>query len=139
MRGWHVSPSTKAILDALVISDESLTLSERDALHQFAKQGIIRFVDITSVPLMLNATKAAELLGVSPDTFRKIRDQAASAGVDELQGVEITPGNYMFSRVDLVRLAQGEFQLHWSSPSRPKLEMASVAIGCADAGPEHAA
>lgn len=136
--GGHVSPSTKAILDALVVNDESLTLEERDALHQFSKTGIIRFLEITSVPLMLNATKAAELLGVSPETFKKIRDQAAAVGVVELCGVEMTPGNFLFSRVDLVRFSQGQIHVPWSPAFRQKLSMASVAISSADAGFEHA-
>lgn len=133
-----MSPSTKAILEALIISDESLTLEERDALHQFAKMGVIRFVDITSVPLLLNATKAAELLGVSPETFKKIRDQAATMGLDELCGVEMTPGNFMFSRVELVRFSQGQFQLLWSPAIRQKPSMASVAINSVNADFEHA-
>lgn len=128
-----MSPSTRAILDALIITDASLTVQERDALHQFATKGLIRFIDIRSVPLMLNATKAAELLGVSPETFKKLRDQAAIAGVEELVGVEITPGNYLFSRVDLVRLSLGELDLKWSPANRPKLSMASATIGTADA------
>jgi hypothetical protein len=120
------------------VSDEALTLEERDALHQFSKTGVIRFLDIASVPLMLNATKAAELLGVSSETFKKIRDQAAAVGVTELCGVELTPGNFLFSRVDLVRLSQGEFRLHWSPAFRQKHSMATEAISSADAGFERA-
>lgn len=123
-----MSPSTKAVLDAIVMSDESLTLQQRDALHQFVKQGVIRFVDVQSTPLMLNATKAAELLGVSMETFKKVRDQAAFAGVEELRGVEITPGNFMFSRIDLVRLSLGEFDLKWSAGIRLKQPFNSVGI-----------
>ena len=121
------------MLDALVVSDDSLTLKERDALHQFSKLGIIRFVDVVSVPLLLNSTKAAELLGVSPETFKKVRDQAAIVGVEELCGVEITPGNIMFSRIELVRFSQGEFFLTWSSTTRPNQLMASESISIASA------
>lgn len=133
-----MSPSTKAILDALVVSDESLTLEERDALHQFSRHGTIRFVDIKATPLSLNATKAADLVGVSSETFKKVRDQAAIVGVAELCGVEMTPGNFMFSRIDLVRLSRGEFDLHWSPAIRQKLSMASVAISSAHAEFERA-
>ena len=81
-------------------------------MAQFAENGFIHVVKIEG-PLMLNAKASAELLGMSTDTFMKIRRQAQLRGIEELCGVELVPGSLMFSRIALVRLSTGEFDLDW--------------------------
>jgi len=109
--------STKAILRTIILEEDSLTTHERETLLYFLKNGTIRFDDISAKEMLLTANAAAKALGVSPDTFKKIRDQAARVGVKELCGVETTPGNFMFSRLHLARFSLGEYDLCWRRKS----------------------
>lgn len=106
--------TSSAILRAIMLADPTLTGPERKALHQFLETGLISVV-VAEGPLLFTAVKAAEFVGVSTDTFRKIRDQAARRSIRDLCGVEITPGNYMFERVALIKFSQGKFGLDWPS------------------------
>lgn len=105
--------TTQAILRAIMLGDPTLTESDRRALCSFIEAKRFNVV-VAEGCLMLNATKAAEFLGVSTDTFKRIRDRAEERGVKELCGVELTPSNFMFSRIALIRLSQGEFDLDWT-------------------------
>jgi hypothetical protein len=104
--------TTKAVLRALALSDSTLSLKEREALAQFVENGSIHTVKIEG-PLMLNAKDSAEFLGTSTDSFLKVRRQAEVKGIEELCGEELVPGSLFFSRVALVRLSNGEFDLDW--------------------------
>ena len=97
---------------ALALSDSSLSVKEKEALVQFAENGFIHVVKIEG-PLMLNAKDSSELLGMSTDSFFKIRKQAQLRGIEELCGEELIPGSLFFSRIALVRLSNGEFDLDW--------------------------
>ena len=113
--------STKAIIRTIILEDESLTTHERETLLHFLKHGTIRFDDISEKSMLLTANGAAEALGMSTDTFKGIRDQAALIGLKELCGVEVTPHTVMFSRVHLARYSLGEYDLCWrGKPPSPK-------------------
>src|SRR5208283_3591570 len=81
-------------------------------LAQFVETGIIHFVKIDGT-FMLTARDSAELLGISPESFLKIRKQAELRGIKELCGEEVVPGCLMWSRIALVRFSLGEFDLGW--------------------------
>lgn len=116
-----MNESIKAIFHTIILKEESLTTLERESLLHFLKHGTIRFDDISGKSMLLTAKDAAKVLGMSTDTFKKIRDQAALIGLKELCGVEVTPGNFMYSRVHLARYSLGEYDLCWrGKPPAPK-------------------
>ena len=115
-----LSAHTITIIQAVCRSDPTITGPELAAIERFLLEGQIRFTDLDTIPLMLNASKAAEMIGISPDTFKRVRDQAQKTGVKELCGSEVTPGSPMFNRASLVRFSQGDFDLQWGANRRPE-------------------
>jgi hypothetical protein len=79
---------------------------------QFAENGFIHVLRIDG-SLMLNAKDSSEFLGISTDSFAKIRKQAKLLAIKELCGEELVPGSLYFNRVTLMRLSLGEFPLDW--------------------------
>jgi hypothetical protein len=119
--------TTKAVLRALALSDSSLSLKEREALAHFAENGFIHVVRIDG-PLMLNAKDSSELLGLSTDSFLKIRRQAEFLRIEELCGEELVPGSLYFNRIALVRLSMGEFPLVWPGSRNGTLHEVNAGI-----------
>jgi len=108
--------STKSVLRA-VAGDDTLFPSEVQALIQFAETGLITFMRLEG-SLLLNSKNSSEFLGVSTDSFGDMKKQASVIGLKELCGQEVTPDNYMFSRISLARFAAGDLSLNWPKKNR---------------------
>lgn len=124
---------TNSLIKIALQNDIELSDAKRAALEHFLENGVIKFVELRQGPLLVTAKAAAELLGVSTDTFKKIRVRAAELGIDELCGEEITPGTIMYSRLALLRFAIGDYRSRWQPPSQESEGHAATFNAIADA------
>lgn len=121
-----MSPLTRDLINCALVNDTGLTPAERECLGHYLQHGAFKFIEVEAGPLLLPAIHAAKYLGISPESFKKIRNRAAILGRSELCGIETTPGTVLFQRHVLAKFSRGEIDLHWNAKYPPQAVSTAV-------------
>jgi predicted DNA-binding transcriptional regulator AlpA len=99
--------STKQMIRVAMDADPQMSTELKEAIQAIMETGRLSGLRVDA-PLYLNLSKMAQYIGISRTTFYQVKAEAGSHGSSAFTPIEMTSGNWMYSKAHVVAHLEGK-------------------------------